>query len=227
MVCAGRFRSWSFFALTLTAVSAFCVREAAAGSGNILPGIFSTILQGAIVENARKSWLAVDVDVRNCLASRYSISADALYQQGITATDNRVTPYIQACQQAIAQAREQQEEQLRAQEQQREAAEEDAARQRAEALRQQQQAEQAQKAAQEAAEAQKKARHDSLVAKFGSKMADNVLSGTVVRGMTADEVEATLGPPLRKEPFPPDAELWSYNSQRIGFYKGHVSHIGQ
>ncbi len=199
---------------------------AQAQNDTTIPGIFGAIIRAALIESARKSWLKVDPNVRQCLVQRYNISPDQLYQQGIKATDSRVVQYVQACQQAIAQAREQQQEQQRIQEEQQRAA---AAQAEAEREAQEKAARDAENARLEAAaqaEAQKKAKRAALVAKYGSTIADEIMSGTIVKGMTTDQVLEARGEPDRRESFPPDSELWSYGADRIGFYKGHVTHVG-
>jgi len=190
--------------------------------GDIIAG---AIKQG-MINNAVKKWNAVDPDVRQCLASNYGLDLNNLAQQTITPDDYRLQNQMQYCQQAVAQARYQAEQQQRALEEQR------AAQQRAveEAQRAQEQAaEQArrdQAARDAAAKAQVEVRHKGLVARFGSEQADAIESGRVIVGMSRDAVIAARGQPDNKEVIPPDDEMWVYGSQRISISKGKVTYVG-
>ncbi len=189
--------------------------EASAGSSvngqELVKSIFGAIVGAAIIANAQKSWGKVDPNVRDCLATQYGIAPNQLIQQGITAEDQRVAPYVQSCAQAVAQAILKQQEEQRALEAQQAAAEK---------------ARQDQLAAEAAAEAQKKAHHEELVAKYGIEMADAITAGQVRVGMTKDEVLAARGNPDKTEAIPPSDELWQYGPERIAISNGKVTYIG-
>ncbi len=197
---------------------------ASAGSGgqNIWGDLLNGLVNAAIIANAQNSWLRVDPNVRDCLARQYNISASDLVNQGITAEDQRVMPYVQQCRQAVAQAREQELEQQRAQQAQEQAAAE--ARQAQEAAAEK--ARQDALAAEAAAKAQKVAQHRELETKYGKEMADAISAGEVRTGMTKDEVLAARGNPDKKEVIPPSDELWQYGSERVAISSGKVTYVG-
>lgn len=73
---------------------------------NGLGGLLGGLINQAIIDNAVKSWNAVDPDVQGCLVRSYNIVPADLAQQGISAKDSRLSGYMQSCQQAVAQARQ-------------------------------------------------------------------------------------------------------------------------
>lgn len=181
-----------------------------------------SMINAAIIANARNSWMRVDEDVRSCMIHQQHAPLDAWVNQGITAEDYRVASYVQACQQAVAVARAQQQAAERARQAQQEA-EEQARREQAEA---DERARQEQLAAEAAAKAQKEARRRELVGKYGVEIADAILAGQVRPGMTKDQVLASRGNPEKKEVIPPSDELWQYGSERIAMTNGKVTYVG-
>ncbi len=215
--------------------------------GNLL----GAIINQAFVDNAVKKWNAVDPDVRQCLINSYGLYANNLAQQGITPDDYRLQNQMQYCNQQVAQARYQQEQQ----EQQREAAISAAQtgwNNLAPAVRQcvvdrgvntaqfvQQgigpdqapadgtvQSCQDQIAQVEAQNQKAEARHKDLVARFGSDEAQDIENDKVTVGMSKDAVREALGPPDRVDTIPPDDEMWVYGSERISISKGKVTYVG-
>lgn len=73
--------------------------------------------------------------------------------------------------------------------------------------------------------AQKEARLSELKKKFGSH-ADAIVAGDVTIGMTAEEVLEARGRPQRQDSFPPNYRLWVYDSCRIAYTDGKVTHVG-
>ena len=57
-----------------------------------------------------------------------------------------------------------------------------------------------------------------------AEIAQAIESGTVLTGMTQDQVRAARGEPARKEIIPPDAELWHYPEGEVAFSGGQVSY---
>lgn len=58
----------------------------------------------------------------------------------------------------------------------------------------------------------------------GEAMADAIRAGTVLTGMTLEQVLQARGEPIRKEVIPPDAELWHYAAGEVAFSGGRVSY---
>jgi hypothetical protein len=77
----------------------FTVTAANADGSSIL-GAFLNAMGNAVVIG---SWQKVDAQTQDCLASHFNMNPADLAQQGILPTDPRVTPYIDQCQQLLAQ----------------------------------------------------------------------------------------------------------------------------
>ncbi len=58
------------------------------------------------------------------------------------------------------------------------------------------------------------------------KTMETAAPGGVVKDMSAVEVLAARGAPIRKEAIPPDAELWYYPEGEVAFTGGKVSYVG-
>jgi hypothetical protein len=71
----------------------------------------------------------------------------------------------------------------------------------------------------------RQARLDELKTRFGQH-AEAIIAGDVQMGMTTAEVLEAKGAPLREESFPPNYALWVYDSVRIAFTDGKVTHVG-
>jgi len=74
-------------------------------------------------------------------------------------------------------------------------------------------------------ESPEQARRRALVAEHGDALADAILAGTVLTGMTIEQVRLARGEPKRKEVIPPDAELWHYPEGEVAFAEGQVSYV--
>jgi hypothetical protein len=57
------------------------------------------------------------------------------------------------------------------------------------------------------------------------QIAEAIRNGTVLEGMTTDQVLSARGAPLRKEVIPPDAELWHYAEGEVAFSRGRTTYI--
>src|SRR5262245_53216105 len=107
---ASNFRSRALVVGFLTAAIAGPQTAFAQDWGDILGGLIGAGIKAAIIRDAKKSWSKVDQQVQQCLISNFGISPAKLVENGVKATDKRVVPYIQRCEQAIALAKEQQEQ---------------------------------------------------------------------------------------------------------------------
>lgn len=76
-----------------------------------------------------------------------------------------------------------------------------------------------------APETPEQARRRELTADHGAEVAEAILAGTVLKGMTLEQVRLARGDPLRKELIPPDAELWHYPGGEVAFAEGKVSYV--
>lgn len=181
-----------------------------------LGGFLGKLLNSGAVVEARKEWDKVDPKLKECLKNTQRIDPDQLAQKGISPTDRRIARNVDRCNERLARERRKTEEaervrqaQLKAQKQAR-----DVARRKREASLK------ARKAAEESL------RRD-LVAKYGSEMAEIIITGKVVMGMTREQVAAARGNPARKDVIPPSDELWHYGSEQIAFTSGKVTYIGK
>jgi hypothetical protein len=208
--------------------------------GDLLTGI----INAAIVDAATKKWQRIDADVQQCYITRYNGAPQQLAQQGIGPDDSRVASFINSCEQLVAQARlqQQQDEQRRlAEAQSAEAARQAEAQRVAGERRAEEQqienqrladeeaakrAQREQEAAETAEKAKQAAHHQALVKKFGTELAVAIETGLVRKGMTMEAVLEARGQPSQKERIPPDAELWTYGADRISFVKGKVTYVG-
>ena len=68
-------------------------------------------------------------------------------------------------------------------------------------------------------------RRSELTSRFGER-AEAIIAGEVQMDMTKEEVLETSGNPRRKDSLPPKYELWVYDSFRIAFTDGRVTHVG-
>lgn len=173
-------------------------------AGRAIGGIFSAIIKGAIIENARKKWMAVDEEVQLCLIRSYGIQPAQLVQHGVGPDQKNVAPYVNACQQSVDEVHRRQQEIVAARMAEEEKAKEEA----------------------EAAKARAEARHKRLVAKYGENLAVAVEDRRVLVGMTKDAVLEARGQPDSRGLIPPDDELWVYGSDRVVLSAGKVTYVG-
>jgi hypothetical protein len=75
-------------------------------------------------------------------------------------------------------------------------------------------------------ESPEQARRRELTARHGGEVAEAILRGTVLLGMTKEQVTLARGAPTRKEAIPPDAELWRYAGGEVAFSGGTVTYVG-
>ncbi len=188
----------------------------ALANGNVWGNLFGSILEQAAVQNAEKSWAAVDQPVQECLIHRYNLVPAQLAQHGITAEDSRLAAYMQSCREIVAQTELQEKQQQRAA----------AARQAVEAVSAKL-ARQEQRTREAAAKVEAKTRHEALVAKYGATQAAAIEAHKVVVGMSKDAVIAAIGQPRGKEVIPPNDELWTYGALRVSISGGKVTYVGQ
>lgn len=219
---------------------------------NGIGGIISCIIIQAMRESALKSWQAVDPDVRTCLAQNYGFNFDGLIQNGISAKDSSISGQLQSCQQAVAQARHDQQQRLIEIQQAITAAQnawgalDPRVRQCASArgLNADQLAQKGigpyDKSLNGAVQScrdqidqddnrrhEEAARHNYLVAQFGSDEAADIEAGRVTVGMSKKAVlEARGRGPDHKDVIPPDDEMWVYGTERISISKGKVTYVG-
>lgn len=64
-----------------------------------------------------------------------------------------------------------------------------------------------------------------LTATHGVDMAAAISAGTVLKGMSMEQVQLARGLPTRKEMIPPHEELWHYDAGEIAFANGKVSYV--
>ena len=74
-------------------------------------------------------------------------------------------------------------------------------------------------------ETPEQARRRELTQTHGAEAAEAILSGTVLKDMTMEQVRLARGEPTRKEVIPPDAELWHYPGGEVAFSAGKVSYV--
>lgn len=80
-------------------------------------------------------------------------------------------------------------------------------------------------AAAKAAKAKQAEQRQQVTNKFGAKAADNILAGTVTKGMTAAEVRAATGGGCRIQKLAPGEEQWFCGAKRIVFSSGRVTFV--
>ncbi len=183
----------------------------AADTGRIVEGIFGALIGTAREGEARNAWQKINVEVKTCLSKRINTTVGQLVQKAIYPTDPRLRPYMQACEQQVAEANARLQQERRIAELRRE--QEEAAKEAA-AVRNAR------------ARAQKVARHRELVVKYGAKIASDIEAGQVRIGMTKEATIAAIGKPNSREVVPPNNELWSYGTKRIAFTNGKVTYVG-
>jgi len=168
---------------------------AAQADGSGILGAFLNVMGNALVLG---SWQKVDADTQNCLASQFNMTPSDLAQQGVLATDPRVTPYIAQCQQMIAQAQAQSQQPF----------------------------EQAsiQQPATPADESQRRA---SLSGLYGKRDCDLIMQGQIGIGMRPEEVTLAWGDPGVKTPHGKLREIWSYGGDKVIFVRGKVSTVSR
>jgi hypothetical protein len=177
--------------------------------------LLGAIIQKGMVDNAIKKWTEVDPEIRQCLANNYGLNVAQLAQNAVTPDDWRLKNQMQYCAQVVAQARALAEQQRLA------AIAEQQRRDEAEHMAQEEEAKR-----QAAARAEVQARHNSLVAKFGSSQADAIEKGKVTIGMSKDAVIASRGQPSEKQVIPGGRdEMWIYGSQRVAISNGKVTFV--
>lgn len=74
-------------------------------------------------------------------------------------------------------------------------------------------------------ESPEQARRRELTAQHGADVAEAILAGNVVKGMSMEQVRLARGEPIRKDVIPPDAELWHYPAGEVAFSAGRVSYV--
>ncbi len=74
-------------------------------------------------------------------------------------------------------------------------------------------------------ESPEQARRRALVTEHGEEIADAILAGAVVKGMSTELVLLVRGEPARREVIPPDAQLWHYADGEVAFAEGKVSYV--
>ncbi|HEB87486.1 MAG TPA: DUF4179 domain-containing protein [Gammaproteobacteria bacterium] len=202
------------------AITLICVLAVLAGTtapavasdaGGIVGGIFGALIGTVREGEARNDWQKVNREVKTCLSKRINVSIGQLVQKAIDPTDPRLRPYMQACEQQVAEANAQLQQERRIaglRREQEEAAKEAAAVRNAHAR------------------AQKVARHRELIAKYGAKIASDIEARRVRIGMTKEATIAAIGKPNSREVVPPSNELWSYGTKRIAFTNGKVTYVG-
>ncbi len=213
--------------LATLAFAAVAIGTAQEASSQTWGDVLGAIIKQGVVQGTLKQWQAVDPEVRACLQNVRGINLDNLVQQGIGPRDHRLRDAMRDCNQRVAQARNQAEEQRQQFEadlatRQKQAEENRIA---AEAAAQRARKEAAIRAAADRAAAE--AHHRSLIAHFGAETTSLIENGKIVTGMTKDAVlEAKGRRPDDKTVIPPDDELWIYGSERIAISKGRVTYIG-
>lgn len=222
-----------------------------ANSAIDLGDILGAVIKDAQIKAAYESWQKVDQEVQQCLIEEYNISPKSLANRGIKATDKRVTPYIKSCEKLIKEVKlswmevddavkqcligkynispdELAKKRIKATDR-RIARRIESCREDIEKIRLQKEHEegerQAEMAAQAEAKKRKEARRRDLTAKYGPEIADAIVSGRVLIGMTKSQVIEARGQPDRIEKIPPNDELWIYDDDRIVFEGERVTYV--
>lgn len=68
-------------------------------------------------------------------------------------------------------------------------------------------------------------RRSEVATKYGSGVADSIISGTVRVGMTSAQARAAVGSACAIQRFGVGEELWNCNGKKIGFAKGRVTFV--
>jgi len=165
---------------------------AAQADGSNILGAFLNAMGNAVVLS---SWQKVDPQTQDCLASQFNMNPSDLAQQGVLATDPRVTPYIAQCQQMVQQAQSQPPEQQQAALQQPDGSGDPAE------------------------------RRAYLAGRFGKHDTDLIMQGQIGIGMRPEEVELAWGDPGGKRAQSKARETWSYGTDNVVFVHGKVSAV--
>ena len=169
-----------------------CSVSAAQADGNNILGSFLNAVGNAIVIG---SWQKVDAQTQDCLTTQFNMNPSDLAQQGVLATDPRVTPYIAQCQQSIQQAQEQQAEPQQASVEQPQSPQ-DVAQRRA-----------------------------FLTGQYGKHDTDLIMQGQIGIGMRPDEVVLAWGDPSEKSQQSKSRETWNYGGDNVLFVHGKVAAV--
>lgn len=186
-------RPWLVRAIVFGCVAMSFAPPAQADGGGIL-GAFLNAVGNAVVIG---TWQKVDAQTQDCLSSQFNMNPSDLAQQGVLATDPRVTPYIAQCQQMIQQ---------QAQEQQ-------------SGEPQQASLQQPQNPADEAQ------RRAYLTGRFGKRDTELLMQGQIGIGMRPEEVELAWGDPSGKTTQSKSRETWNYGADNVVFVRGKVSAV--
>jgi len=68
-------------------------------------------------------------------------------------------------------------------------------------------------------------RRRELVTTHGIEIAEAILAGIVLKGMSLEQVQLARGLPNRKDMIPPHEELWHYDAGEVAFANGKVSYV--
>jgi hypothetical protein len=93
-------RLWLGRAIVVACFAMSFTVTAANADGSSILGAFLNAMGNAVVLG---SWQKVDAQTQDCLGTRFNMNPSDLAQQGILPTDPRVAPYIDQCQQLLAQ----------------------------------------------------------------------------------------------------------------------------
>jgi hypothetical protein len=188
--------------------------------GDAIGGAIGNLIVGSIrqaqINRARETWAEIDKDVIACIETQNNVRVEQLIQQTISATDRRLRPYINACNEYVAQ--------------QRAAAAAAAAEAERQRLVEEQLAEQRRQeriAAEAAAAAQREERRRQLVGRFGEAQAAAIAAGQVQVGMSSEAVLAARGQPSRIEQITPSEQIWHYGNERVFLANGRVTYLRQ
>jgi hypothetical protein len=186
-------RSWLGRLAIIGCLASLPAATAAHADGANILGGFLNALGSAVVLG---SWQKVDPQTQNCLANQFNMNPSDLAQQGVLATDPRVTPYIAQCQQLIQQAQEQQTQQSQQASIEQQRSPEDEAQRRAD-----------------------------LTARFGKRDTDLIMQGQIGIGMKHEEVVLAWGDPSAKTTQGKSREVWNYGQDGVVFVHGIVSAV--
>ena len=75
------------------------------------------------------------------------------------------------------------------------------------------------------AETPEQTRRRALVDAHGAEITDAILTGTVLKAMTMEQVMLARGAPARIEVIPPDSALWHYPDGEVAFADGQASYV--
>ena len=75
------------------------------------------------------------------------------------------------------------------------------------------------------AETARSARRSELTARYGATIANAIVAGQVIQGMTAQQVIEARGQPARREEITPTDQIWHYGAERVMFSNGRVTFV--